>query len=276
MGSWLGLPFDPYDPQPLPTRILATGAAANFPSVVNLVGDVFNAPVFVPNTQVDSAQVVPHRNAPAQGFPARAALGAAYVARWVWGREWGGGGGGGGVGVGAAAGAGAGGRGLAFEEEIRRLLGKRWTATGGAPIKTSVNGPAGGVGVAGMGMGTGMGMGMGMGMGLGMGMGTGSGANSGTSTPFGRSGLGTTMCVEEEEEEEGAEDDAGADALGYAQARVGGMRMGGGGGGGAGYGGVGGGDVDADADAHADGVDDRHGDERRGAVHGVHDARPGC
>jgi xylulokinase len=39
----LGLSFDPYDQMPLPARILATSAAANFPSVVNLVGDVFNA-----------------------------------------------------------------------------------------------------------------------------------------------------------------------------------------------------------------------------------------
>ena len=47
----------PYDYAPLPSRILTTGAAANFPSVANLVGDVFNAPVFVPLTQVDSAQI---------------------------------------------------------------------------------------------------------------------------------------------------------------------------------------------------------------------------
>ena len=87
--SSLGVPFDPYDYAPLPSRILATGAAANFPSVSNLVGDVFNAPVFVPLSQVDSAQIVPHRNAPAQGYPSRASLGGAYVSRWVWGREWG-------------------------------------------------------------------------------------------------------------------------------------------------------------------------------------------
>lgn len=161
MQSSLGLSFDPYDHTPLPTRVLTTGAAANFPSVANLVGDVFNAPVFVPSTQVDSAQVVPHRNAPAQGYPGRAALGGAYVARWVWGREWG-----------------AGGLGV-FEDEIRRLLGKRWVATGGVPLRTNVNG----VGSAG----------------------AGSGANSGTSTPFGhagaRSGLGATVFVEEEEDE---------------------------------------------------------------------------
>jgi xylulokinase len=171
--SSLGLPFDPYDHQPLPARIIATGAAANFPSVANVVGDVFNAPVFLPSTQVDSAQIVPHRNAPAQGYPGRAALGGAYVARWVWGREWGG--------------AGGNGRGLGgFEEEIRRLLGKRWIATGGMPLRTNVNGAVGASASA-------------------MGIGGGSGANSGTSTPYGhassRSGLGTTIFMEEEEED---------------------------------------------------------------------------
>jgi xylulokinase len=163
--SSLGLPFDPYDHTPLPSRILATGAAANFPSVANLVGDIFNAPVFVPSTQVDSAQVVPHRNAPAKGFAARAALGSSYVARWVWGKEWG-----------------AGGLSV-FEDEMKRLLGKRWVATGGVPLRTNVNAP--GVIMAGLNVGGS------------------SGANSGTSTPYGtRSGLGATVFVEEEEDEE--------------------------------------------------------------------------
>ncbi|RDB21836.1 putative D-xylulose kinase A [Hypsizygus marmoreus] len=167
--SSLGLPFDPYDHIPLPSRIITTGAAANFPSVANLVGDAFNAPVFVPSTQVDSAQVVPHRNAPAQGFPGRAALGGSYVARWVWGREWG-----------------AGGLSV-FEDEMRRLLGKRWVATGGMPLRTNVNGAVGGGGLA---------------------VGGSSGANSGSSTPYGhpgsggRSGLGATVFVEEDEDEE--------------------------------------------------------------------------
>ena len=84
--SSLGVPFDPYDYAPLPSRILATGAAANFPSVSNLIGNVFNTPVFVPLSQVDSAQIVPQRNAPAQGYLSRASLGGEYVARWVWGR----------------------------------------------------------------------------------------------------------------------------------------------------------------------------------------------
>lgn len=175
--SSLGLPFDPYDHTPLPSRIITTGAAANFPSVANLVGDVFNASVFVPNTQVDSAQVVPHRNAPVQGYPSRAAIGSAYVARWVWGKE-----------RGAQGGVNVGGRGLGgFEDEMRRLLGKRWVATGGVPLKTNING-AGSINMA-------------SGLGLGIGSG-GSGANSGTSTPFGpRSGLGATIFVEEDEDE---------------------------------------------------------------------------
>ena len=165
--SSLGVPFDPYDYAPLPARILATGAAANFPSVSNLVGDIFNAPVFVPLSQVDSAQVVPHRNAPAQGYPSRASLGGAYVARWVWGREKGSGGLGG------------------FEDEMKRLLGKRWVATGGSLLRTNVNGVASTVG-------------------LGV-LGGGSGGNSGASTPYGhtggRSALGNTVFAEEEEDE---------------------------------------------------------------------------
>ncbi|KAG1792368.1 uncharacterized protein HD556DRAFT_1239497 [Suillus plorans] len=166
IASSLGLSFDPYDYSPLPARILVTGAAANFPSVANLAGDVFNAPVFMPSTQVDSAQVVPHRNAPAAGFPGRASLGGAYFARWIWGKE-----------RSSAIGGSSTGRGLGgFEEEIRRLHGKRWVASSGTPLRTNVNTPVGGNG--------------------------GSGANSGTSTPYGhRSGLGSTVFVEEEEEE---------------------------------------------------------------------------
>ena len=156
----LGLLFDPYDHSDLPARVLATGAAANFPSIANLVGDVFNAPVFVPTTQIDSAQVAPHRNAPAQGFPSRATLGCAYVARWVWGKEWGFGG----LGV--------------YEDEMKRLMGKRWVATGSVPLRTNINGAIGPSSSAG---------------------------NSGASTPFGHPGsrsLAATVFREEEEEEE--------------------------------------------------------------------------
>ena len=161
--SSLGLQFDPYDHTPLPSRILTTGAAANFPSVANLVGDIFNAPVFVPNTQVDSAQIVPHRNTPVQGFVARAAVGSSYVARWVWGKERGG------AGVLSV-----------FEDEVKRLLRKRWVSTGGLPLRTNVNAP--GVVLSGLNFGGG------------------SGANSGSSSQ--RFGLGTTVFVEEEEDKE--------------------------------------------------------------------------
>lgn len=179
----LGLAFDPYDHSPLPARILSTGAAANFPSVSNLVGDIFNAPVYVPATQVDSAQVVPHRNAPAQGFPGRASLGAAYVARWVWGRD------GGSQGNASAPGWSEARKGLlGFEEETRRLFGKRWVMSGGVWGRTNVGGavPNGSV-IGGLGQAQ-----------------VGSGANSGASTPFGASGrsaLGNTVFVEEDEDD---------------------------------------------------------------------------
>lgn len=189
--SSLGLPFDAYDANPLPARVLVTGAAANFPAVANLVGDVFAAPVFCPNTQIDSAHAgSPHRNAPAHGFPARAALGGAYVARWVWGRV-------GGAGVsGAGAGIGRGG----YEDEVRRLLGKRWLASSGAPPKTNVVG-APPTAVASLGN---------------------AGNGSGAATPtlsYRRAGAGGVMgspLVEEEEEEE---DGAVSGALVAAQAQ---------------------------------------------------------
>ncbi|KAI0073992.1 actin-like ATPase domain-containing protein [Panus rudis PR-1116 ss-1] len=158
-----GLPFDPYDYNPLPARIIATGAAANFPSIANIIGDMFNAPVLLPTTQIDAAQVVPHRNTPPSGFPARATLGAAYVARWVWGKE-----------KGTSAGTGRGG----FEEEVRRLLSKRWSVAGGAPLRTNVNAPPPSSSKAG------------------------STAGSGASTPYGgRSGLGSSVLVEVDEED---------------------------------------------------------------------------
>ena len=62
-----------------------------------------------------------------------------------------------------------------FEEEIRRLLSKRWTATGGLPLRTNINAPS-----------------------------AGSKPGSGTSTPYGhgaRSGLGSNVLVEVDEEE---------------------------------------------------------------------------
>jgi xylulokinase len=155
LSSGLGLTFDPYDSSSLPGRILATGAAINFPAVASLVSELFNAPVFVPTTQLDSAQITPHRNAPAKGYPGRAALGGAYVARWVWGKERGTGRG-------------------SFEEEVRRLLSKRWVASGGMPIRTHIGGetPAG----------------------------------SGANTPYGNRRTGFGAAVLEEEEEDALEE----------------------------------------------------------------------
>ncbi|KAG6840072.1 hypothetical protein C0991_009184 [Blastosporella zonata] len=177
--SSLGLPFDPYETAPLPSRILTTGSAANFPSVVNVVGDVFNAPVFVPSSQVEAAQIEPYRNAPARGFPGRAALGASYVARWVWARDREG------MGVGLNG----------FEEEGRRVLGKRWVATSGAALRTNINGaigvsagsPGGTPGAVGSSPYSLAGTGLAPGLGIGP----------------SRSGLGlATVFVEEEEDEE--------------------------------------------------------------------------
>ncbi|KZV62085.1 actin-like ATPase domain-containing protein [Peniophora sp. CONT] len=164
-ASAVGLTFDPYDSSALPARILATGAAINFSSVAQLVGEVLNAPVFVPATQLDSAQTAPHRNAPAPGVPGRAALGGAYVARWVWGRERGTGRG-------------------SFEEEVRRLLGKRWAGSGGKPPRTNVLVPAGEAPRAGPG------------------------------------GFGATVFEEEEDEEEGGERRASGGLLAELTARA--------------------------------------------------------
>ncbi|TFK98058.1 hypothetical protein BDV98DRAFT_573408 [Pterulicium gracile] len=112
----LGLPFDPYDPAPLPSRIVCTGAAANFPSIVNLLGDIFNSAVYVPNSQVEVAQVAPFRNS----VTARASIGGAWIARWAWLRERGE------RGVAQTGQLAAGG----FEEDVKRLLVKSW-ANGG-------------------------------------------------------------------------------------------------------------------------------------------------
>ncbi|KAF8918671.1 hypothetical protein CPB85DRAFT_1280794 [Mucidula mucida] len=78
------LPFDTITSH-LPSRLLCTGAAANFPSIANVLCDVFGRRVYVGMSQIDSAQISPHRNAPARGFPGRAALGCALVARWAYG-----------------------------------------------------------------------------------------------------------------------------------------------------------------------------------------------
>ncbi|KAJ3814370.1 D-xylulose kinase [Lentinula aff. lateritia] len=119
----LGLSFNPYTPTLLPRRVICTGAATNFPSVANLVGDAFNATIYVPASQVDSAQVVgnAHRNAPAKGYFSRASLGGAMLGRWVWGREQNGP--------------------SSASNKMRRLHARRWTMSGGVWARTNVNPP---------------------------------------------------------------------------------------------------------------------------------------
>lgn len=55
----LGLSFDPYDHSLLPKKLIVLGSAANFPSVVNLLGDVFNAPVYAPLSDAGVANAGP-------------------------------------------------------------------------------------------------------------------------------------------------------------------------------------------------------------------------
>ncbi|ESK90956.1 d-xylulose kinase [Moniliophthora roreri MCA 2997] len=168
------LPFVPTNltPPHLPKRILSTGAAANFPAISNIVGDVFNAPVYVPATQVDGVQLPwgsPQRNAPGKGYPARAGIGMAWVGRWVWSRL-------GTSGVAPGPGVVGGGRsrsasvsttgtqtpvsdrvaspswgrgGVAaatttttFEDEMRKILVRRWVMSGQTWARTSVGSPA--------------------------------------------------------------------------------------------------------------------------------------
>lgn len=135
------IPFDLYQTSypHLPSRILCTGAAANFPSIANLVCDVFGKPVYVCLSQIDSAQISPHRNAPARGFPGRAAVGVALVAKWVWGKE-------NDNRTGSRAGSpyppavGT----SSFEEDTRKVFARRWTESGGVWARTNVSSSAGG------------------------------------------------------------------------------------------------------------------------------------
>ncbi|KAL0061327.1 hypothetical protein AAF712_011844 [Marasmius tenuissimus] len=158
------LPFVPTDRSPLPKRIISLGAAANFPAIANIVGDVFNAPIYVPATQVDSAQLPwgsPQRNAPGRGYPGRASLGMAWTGRWIWTKL-----GSSGISGSLVGGAGVVGGGRSrsgsvstnpgtpdrgsspvwvkggFEEEIKRILGRRWIMSGQAWARTSVGAPA--------------------------------------------------------------------------------------------------------------------------------------
>ncbi|KAF8198175.1 hypothetical protein K438DRAFT_1966918 [Mycena galopus ATCC 62051] len=175
----------------------------------------------------------PHRNVPAAGCASRATLGAAYVARWVWGRE---------RDSGNANSASAGG----FEEDIRRMLVKRWVSTGGTPLCASV--PVSGYGgtmeavrqvaasalcfwVSDI-------------DGLVVDAGTGTAPGSGASTPYGRGARAANALLEEEEEEyddgNGESTSRGRHVHVLASERGAGGRgspgvIGGGGGGGGGY-----------------------------------------
>lgn len=76
--SSLGLSFNPIDHIPLPLWFLATGAAANFPSIANPVGDIFNTPISVETNRLTT----PGRSISlALGYPGRTALSGTCVAR---------------------------------------------------------------------------------------------------------------------------------------------------------------------------------------------------
>ncbi|KAK0481957.1 hypothetical protein EDD18DRAFT_1436086 [Armillaria luteobubalina] len=110
-----------------------------FPSIANLVCDVFGKPVYVCLSQIDSAQISPHRNAPARGFPGCAAVGVALVAKWVWGKE-----------KDSRTGSRAGSPYTptavtsSFEEDTRKVFARRWTESGGVWARTNVSSSAGG------------------------------------------------------------------------------------------------------------------------------------
>ncbi|KDQ10746.1 hypothetical protein BOTBODRAFT_177833 [Botryobasidium botryosum FD-172 SS1] len=124
IASSLGIAFDPYDATHLPRRILAVGSAANFPSVVGLLSDVFNAPVFVPSASPSTSSAADKNGVNGAlvkkggllPTPSResACLGSAYMARWAWKRV-----------------AKPEERRESFEDEIRTLLRKRWISTNG-------------------------------------------------------------------------------------------------------------------------------------------------
>ncbi|KAJ1304055.1 hypothetical protein OPQ81_008463 [Rhizoctonia solani] len=118
LATSLSTIFDPYSPATLPSRILALGAAAGFASVASITADIFGARVLVPRSVVARGAPVtplmtPTRSTGILGFPGgggsgtstpglvvpgqqpqqsqqqqqpapdtRAALGAAYLARW--------------------------------------------------------------------------------------------------------------------------------------------------------------------------------------------------
>ena len=115
-----GVAFDPYDKDLAPRKVIALGNAANFPSVVAMMGDMFFSQVYVPTSSGGSfaagastggglsphlsaiSSPSPRASSPSPGMmsgmqaanpnsaaPSRpnAAIGAAYVARWAWRRH---------------------------------------------------------------------------------------------------------------------------------------------------------------------------------------------
>ncbi|KZT10291.1 uncharacterized protein LAESUDRAFT_747686 [Laetiporus sulphureus 93-53] len=128
-GTTVGLPFDSYDYSSLLSLIISTVATAIFPSIANLVGNVFNAPVLLPTTQIDGAQIMLQRNAPLQAS-LRVRRSKVHMSHDAFGET-----------RRAHCTPAETGRGE-FEEGARRLLAKRWAATGGAPLRTNINGPS--------------------------------------------------------------------------------------------------------------------------------------
>ncbi|KAH7100342.1 hypothetical protein BKA62DRAFT_706733 [Auriculariales sp. MPI-PUGE-AT-0066] len=99
-------PLDLHDSSHLPRRIYAVGAAASFPSIVNMVGDIFNTEVVVSDSLLDGARravdggwysataasaMSPGGAAITEGAGlalsgGSGAIGSAYLARWAWRR----------------------------------------------------------------------------------------------------------------------------------------------------------------------------------------------
>ncbi|EJT98275.1 hypothetical protein DACRYDRAFT_24727 [Dacryopinax primogenitus] len=81
------VPFDVYDPIPLPRRMIINGTTANYPAMAQLISDIFHSIIFVSSPTTAPGQ-------PAFPFPddmpkpelSRSALGSAYLARYAWRR----------------------------------------------------------------------------------------------------------------------------------------------------------------------------------------------
>ncbi|KIO26903.1 hypothetical protein M407DRAFT_23843 [Tulasnella calospora MUT 4182] len=112
MAYHAGTAFNPYDKDLCPQRLITLGTSANFPSIVAMIGDIFNSKVYVPTgtsnpnalspspAKVDQSPgglnsatpLTPTPFSPSSASnpaPSRlnAALGSAYSARWSWRRS---------------------------------------------------------------------------------------------------------------------------------------------------------------------------------------------